>query len=254
MSYSKKSIEDINENYKKIDTISNRLLIEFMTIVSKLKSEKSRKYLQEGVGRRLDILARCIHNIFEIFPVEIKEKLERNNVINLTINLHAFIINISGILDCLAWVFVLEKDLFGSTKDGKLKRSQIGLFENKTQEILGSNLKEYLESNGMKNWWEKHLKNYRDALAHRIPLYVPPFVLNNKEKEEYLLYEKQMWDFGSPKRLLEYSQAQKKQNQLGSPSFFYVDSTNKPMYLHAQVITDFLTIEQLINKSLKDIR
>ena len=48
---------------------------------------------------------------------------------------------------------------------------------------------DYLNSEPIINWYSDYSKNYRDALAHRIPLYVPPSVLNKDDEKEYFELE-----------------------------------------------------------------
>jgi hypothetical protein len=33
--------------------------------------------------------------------------------------------------------------------------------------------------------WFENLKDFRDSLAHRIPLYIPPFMIRDEDGEEY---------------------------------------------------------------------
>jgi len=103
----------------------------------------------------------------------------------------------------------------------------------------------------MQTWYTKYSKNYRDALAHRIPLYVPPSALNKEEQNEYMLLEKQLWDFSSLEAILQHNEMLEKQSQLGRACPLFAHSLNegsKPLFLHAQVIADFLTIDEIIKK------
>ncbi len=43
---------------------------------------------------------------------------------------------------------------------------------------MDKNLKDYLNDIPIKQWNETHLKIYRDTVSHRIPLYVPPEMVN----------------------------------------------------------------------------
>ena len=96
-----------------------------------------------------------------------------------TINLHAFLINIFGLLDNLAWVVIHEQQL-----TDKIDKKNVGLYENKTQVCFTEKFRSYLNSDRMKKWRNEYLKNYRDALSHRIPPYVPPKTLNPEQKTQ----------------------------------------------------------------------
>ena len=251
MAYDEENAKLITEKYDEVDHMHDQLILKLSLFRSKLANEKAAEYLMQGVGRRLKIITKCLHNIFRIFPIEKTDLLPRDDLTDLDINLHAFFINISGILDNLAWVFVCEKDLFGNPKEGKIDKYGVGLFNEETQTRLKPELNEYLKSNRMQSWYTEYSKNYRDALAHRIPLYVPPAALNDKEKEEYLLLEKQLWDFNSLKSIPEHDELHEKLSSLGRACPFFTHSHNegsKPLFLHAQIIVDFMTIDDIINK------
>ncbi len=130
--YTEEAILEIKRKYDEISSIRVELTIKIGEFSLKLKNEKSREYLMAGVNRRLNVLARCIENIFEIFPVDRSELLARDELTDLDINLHAFFVNVSGILDNLAWVFVCENELLGKSKEGKLTKNNIGLFKEET--------------------------------------------------------------------------------------------------------------------------
>lgn len=125
------------------------------------------------------------------------------------------------------------------------------MFNKKTQTHFKPELNEYLKSDSMQSWYAKYSKNYRDALAHKIPLYVPPAALNDEEKEEYILLEKQLWDFSSLESILKNNEILEKLSSLGRACPFFThshDEGSKPLFLHAQVIADFITIDDIINK------
>lgn len=251
MSYDEENIKKIKEKHAELDHIYKQLMLKLSYMRSNLTSKKACEYLMQGVGRRLNILTKCLKNIFKIFPVEKTNLLPRDDLTDLDINLHAFFVNVSGILDNLGWVFVYENDLFGSPKEGKINKRGIGLFNKKTQTHLRPELNEYLNSERMQAWYAEYSKNYRDALAHRIPLYVPPSALTKEEQEEYMALEKKLWDFSSFKAILQHDEILEKQSQLGRACPLFGHSLNeggKPLFLHAQVIADFLTIDEVIKK------
>lgn len=261
MVYDEENIKKIKEKYADIDQVYARLVLKLSHLHSILRSKKACEYLMQGVGRRLNILTRCLHNIFKIFPIEKNDLLTRDDLTDLDINLHAFLINISGILDNLAWVFVYENDLLGSPKKGKITKYGVGLFNEKTQIHLKPELNDYLKSEVMQTWYTEYSKNYRDALAHRIPLYVPPSTLNKEDEEKYMLMEKQLRDFNSSEAILQHDEIEEildkqieildKQSKLGQACPLFAHSFNEggtPIFLHAQVVADFLTIEEIINK------
>ena len=254
MRYDEQALRSIAEKYAEVGRIHDQLALRLSSILSSIRNTEAKEYLTQGVGRRLSILTRCIHNIFSIFPVRRTEHLALEELADVDINLHAFFVNLSGLLDNLGWVFVFENDF-----RGKLSKKNIGLFKNKTQSFLPENFRTYLNTERMKRWYSEYSKNYRDALAHRIPLYVPPFVLNREEQERYLALEDQIHalDVRVYDNLAICDQLREKQKELGQPSLFFTHSFaegSQPMLLHAQVITDYVTVEEILNSFCENMR
>ncbi|MDD3089221.1 MAG: hypothetical protein PHT95_04670, partial [Candidatus Omnitrophica bacterium] len=141
----------------------------------------------------------------------------RNELADICINLHAFFVNICGYCDNLAWTIVCEKGL-----DKKLNKMEINLFSEKIIGLMDEDMSKYLKAESMAKWQKEHLKDYRDALSHRIPLYVPPEMVNQESQE-----------------ILE------------GPAPFYIHSLlgdNKYVVLHPQIIVDFKTVLEIGEK------
>ena len=200
MRYDEQALRDIAQKYLEINGIRDQLIRRLVTAQAALRQARAKEYLLHGVARRLGILTRCVHNVFTIFPIERTERLELDALTDLDINLHAFFVNISGLFDNVGWAFAIENNLVGTSKEGKLERHDIGIFNRKTQVHFPDKLRTYLNSQQILNWYSTYSKNYRDALAHRIPMYVPPFVLNEEEQTRYLALEEQLknWMFVIP--------------------------------------------------------
>lgn len=252
MPYDKCSLKEITTKYQDTSRIHAQLMLRLMSLLSKLKNDKSKEYLMQGAGRRLNILSRCIENIFSISPLGQTEQLAQDKLTDLVINLHAFFVNISGLFDNLGWVFAFENDLVGKSEDGKLQRTDIGLFNRKTQMRLPDALRTYLQSDHWRAWYSEYSKNYRDALAHRIPLYVPRSILRGADQEKYREFEVQLQtlDLTKHENLEIYGDILEQQKRLGQASPFFAHSTGeegRPVFLHAQVIADYATIEEVVN-------
>ena len=102
---------------------------------------------------------------------------------DVNINLQAFVFNVLGSVDNLACIWVYEKDL--TTEDGSpIPNKWVGLRrENKcVRDSFSPGFLEYL--NGLDEWFN-NLENLRHALAHRIPLYVPPYMIAEGKKAAY---------------------------------------------------------------------
>ncbi len=130
-------------------------------------NDRAKEHAVHGFARRLGTLVRCIDRVFEILPPDREDIPRRVEVVDATINIQAFVLNIFGCLDNLAWIWVREKDV--RSKDGsELAPEWIGLSK-RNKQVRRSFLppfRSYLDS--LEPWFT-HIKEFRDALAHRIP-------------------------------------------------------------------------------------
>ena len=144
MAYDAQALRELSEKYAELPRIRDGLMLRLVSLDSMLTNKKAKEYLMQGAGRRLGILSRCIENIYDIFPVNRTELLPREDLLDLGINLHAFMVNISGLFDNLAWVFAFEFDLVGDPRQGKIHRNAIGLFSRDLQRAMPDLLAGYL--------------------------------------------------------------------------------------------------------------
>lgn len=224
-----------------------KLIDRIWKVADVLENERAKEYLFHGIARRLDVIERCVENIYSIFPLRREKLLCRNELKDVDINLHAFFINIFGLLDNMAWVAVHETN--GSKE---INKKGVGLYKVETQECLSDGFKEYLNTDTMKKWHDEYLKNYRDALSHRIPLYVPPKDLKPEQKEQEAGFDQKLRQAIKSQNFEEMSALQKEMDKIGDPSPCFVHSLSETNYkvvmLHAQVITDFGTVEEIVEK------
>jgi hypothetical protein len=138
----------------------------------------------------------------------------RDMVVDATIAIQAFVLNAFGCLDNLAWIWVEEKPVTDKNGD-QLNPTRVGLGK-KSTEVRASfspAFVAYLDKR--QSWVDDHLKGFRDALAHSIPLYIPPFIVDPKHIDEYNRLETESgaalgrFDFHG------YDKLQTKQKELG---------------------------------------
>lgn len=250
MNFTPEKIAQIELEQKEISNALQHLYCDLVVkFAPSLKNEKAREYLCHGVCRRLKIIRRCIDNIFAIFPIGREHFLSQDERSDLEINLHAFVVNVHGLLDNIAWLFVFEK----SIKELIESRRDVGLFTVRTQAYLPIELCSYLKSESINKWHKQYTKNYRDALLHRIPLYVPPSVMVPAEEKRYWELERRISDanqcgnFGATKVLVE------EQKTIGSicaafkHSFSDSDAAESICF-HPQVIADTRTVMEILGK------
>lgn len=212
MNYQPQHIQQIELDYIDSRAAYNNTLVLTFDLQTRLSNQQAQEFLLHGASRRLQILNRCIENIFSVYPPSRTESLRHDELVDICINLHAFFVDLFGIFDNLAWVFVHEKGV-------SLRGLQVGLYKDATQALLTDRFREYLNSVTIAHWHNYHLREFRDALVHRIPLYIPP-------------------------------SARTEQGEIVSPFPCFAGSIvdRRCMVMHAQLLADFNTVVQVINK------
>lgn len=215
-------------------------------------TSRVREHLLHGAARRVGIIKRSIENVFLLFPPSTSRPLNRDALSDVQINLHAFVMNLYGIYDNWAWAYVLRHDL--ETDIGGRRR--IGLFIDATRNRLPAALKSYLTSTTTIDWHEKYAKSFRDALAHRIPPYIPPAEFTPEEGHRYNELESEKVDCIWNCRWERLDEVWAEQAGLGSPCFTFLhayteDDPPRPVLLHPQMISDGKAVAEFGHLFLK---
>src|SRR6266446_915961 len=144
-----------------------------VTIAPMLVNEQARYFINYGVGRRLRMIWVSYRGLLALVQTDRKEPLSLDDVGAISRDLNVIYINIRGVLDNLAWCLLHE---VASDQIRNLDPVKVGLFSpalmNDSNLIsLKVRLEEF-------STWHRELKCRRDPAAHRIPLSVPPAILN----------------------------------------------------------------------------
>ena len=140
------------------------------------KTVGAREHADHGLARRLGTMIRCMDQVFALLPPDLDAIPDRDVTVDATVNIQAFVMNAFGCCENLAWIWVHENDV-RKPDGGLLPAGWVGL-GNKYETVrdsLSDGLRQCLADRAD---WFANLKNFRDALAHRIPLYIPPFTLD----------------------------------------------------------------------------
>ena len=253
--FNDKELEDIFTAHSEIQHRYSELTVKIYLFTGRLQNDRAIEFLSQGVSRRLGIVYRCLGNIFSIFPPNRIEILDRNGLLDVEINLHTFLINIYGIIESTGLALAYENDLIGDESDNKLPVKKINLFKRRFRRLLNPNLCAYLQRNTIIQWYNEYVKNYRDALAHRIPPYIPPAALNDEQARRYKLLEDEANRLRREGDFEQIEAIQTEQNSLGKANPLFVHSFSeeaKPLYLHPQLIADFRTVEELIDTAISN--
>jgi hypothetical protein len=216
-------------------------------------NERAKEYAVHGFSRRLSGLVRCLENTFSAVPPELDGVPTSDAVHDTEIQVQAFIINVFGCLDNLAWVWVLERNI---TKPGgePIPPEWIGLrAPNKlVRKSLSDELLKYLQNAAP---WFEYLEDYRHALAHRIPLYIPPFAVDPRNEARYRELEESITRLIIDGQLDEADALKEERDGLKFFRPFIVHSwgETEPMEFHVQMLADFKTIEAIGAKMLDEL-
>ena len=248
MFFSPEQIEQLDQGYLEVHAKYNAVLLKSSLVSAKLSNDRAKEFLMHGFGRRLKILKRCIENVYTLFPPDTKELLSSENLSDLDINLQSFILNVFGCFDNMAWVLVREKKLNINRRDVSFLKDKINP---EIMSALSDDLQKYILSDKNKEWIS-YLKNFRDALAHRIPLYVPPKGLIPEEQREYERLENLKTIALVQNDYMEHERLNDKQDSLGSPLFVmchsFSETDSKHMVFHVQMLADFNTVCEFAEK------
>ena len=202
-------------------------------------TSRLREHLLHGAARRIGVIRRAVQNIFALFPPQTERPLGGDALADVQINLHAFVMNLYGLYDNWAWAYVLRHNLEDAIGD----KRRIGLFLEATRGRLPRELRAYLSSPTTTEWHEQYAKSFRDALAHRIPPYIPPAQFTPDEGKHYNELEGEKVECIKAHRWERLDQIYKEQQALGLPCPYFLHAYNEDtapriLYLHPQILSD----------------
>ncbi|MGA9010245.1 MAG: hypothetical protein WB495_26010 [Xanthobacteraceae bacterium] len=246
---SEQLISEIRAKFATIESRVNQIMLSVHR--HRFKNERAREYYQHGFLRRVGTLQRCIQNIFELIPPETTEVPPRTTLYDGQIQAQSFIANVFGSVDNLAWVFVYEHGL-----DAVMPRKHVGLRKDNAdvRSHLSADSQERLRE--MDGWFD-YITEYRDALAHRIPLYIPPGSVRPHDVENYNDLMTRMTDALNGLQPYEYERLAEEQRRLlvFQPMITHsIKETTGHFVFHVQMLADLLTVEELGQLILNELK
>jgi len=218
---------------------------------TRFQQERAAEYFQHGYVRRMGTLVRCLDNVFALIPMDTEHVPDKNVLHDAQINIQSFFANVYGCVDNLAWVWVYEKGL-----DSKIRRNSVGLRAKHTEvrSTLSAGFQDYLAK---LDPWLDYIIEYRDALAHRIPLYVPPGGVPVRHVDAYNTLERGIQEALYVRGdAYEYERLLAEQNKLlvFQPLISHsITETTAHFAFHAQMVVDFITVDEMGNKMLDEL-
>lgn len=246
MSYSEELMVQLQHDATALNSELSLLFIRLGGHVAlQFTAPRAKEYLLQGVCRRVETIRRCMVRIFNTFAVDRRNVLDDDERSNVEVSLQAFLLNLYGVFDNVAWTLLFEKHV-------SLPRNKVGLFLQATQQHLAAPLLKSVTDPKIQSWYKTHVKPYRDALAHRIPVYVPPMGLDEKAQQRNRELEEQIVSAIERRDLNAVERLQNEQEGLGVALPVFSHSYSKeegspPMWLHPQVIVDGKTMLEVLN-------
>jgi hypothetical protein len=226
--------------------------LQTLLLSRKFNSARAEEYARQGLGRRLDEMNRAIDFIFDILPPEQEEPPEVDNRVVTTMLLQSYFMNVQGCLDNIAWIWVYETDQ--RNRDGsELSRGSVGLGQRYLLQSFSSSFRAHIRS--LKKWF-KHVAEFRDSAAHRIPLYIPPYFVQTADAPEYERRGREAVAAFQRGDMAAYDDCCAKQNALGrfQPVISHSPVEGSPACVfHIQVLQDFMTIDEIAHKLFDEI-
>lgn len=244
MNYSDEQLNQICADYEELRRKKTSLMESY--ILRQYRDQRVGEYARHGFCRRIQIMAHCIEGVFARLPPNRDELPAEESVRDATVYLQAFVFNTFGSMDNLAHIWVSEKEV--TRANGKaLSRMEIG-FGNKYVSVMESLPVEFRQHLVDNEAWLEYLADFRHALSHRIPLYIPPSLVTDDKVEEYRKMDAEIHEAIRRQEFAEVEKLEEAQHKL--ISFLPVTTHSfaeqaKFVYFHRQMLTDFNMVEEV---------
>lgn len=250
------SLEQVADLYAGLDDVRLKATALLQRVVmTAMQTEGGREHADHGLGRRLSTLARCIERVFELLPPDLDYVPESDITHDAVINIQAFVMGAFGCCENIAWIWVYERDIREGGQLLPANRVGLGPGYRTFRASLTPSFRQRLDQ--FTPWFE-NLKNFRDALAHRIPIYIPPFTITPEDGDRYQALEAELQaalimrrDIDEYERLQAELKALRHFTPIMRHSF---RDASQAIIFHAQLLADFATIEELAGILLDELR
>ena len=118
--FTEQALADISKKLRTIGRRTDRTVLRYT--YHAYKNPRAQEFAHHGFVRRVRILERCIQKVFELIPPDTVDRLPASIMSDAQINIQAFIANIYGAADNLAWVWAHETGLAD-----KIDRKKVGV-------------------------------------------------------------------------------------------------------------------------------
>ena len=213
-------------------------------------SKEGREYAIQGLKRGIDLLLHSIRFTYETIPPSRMSPPSDTEKRNATLAIQAFYTNIFGALDNIGRIWAEEKPEL-SQNNCPLGKAEITIFPKPKNKVLYRSFPEAMQKAiDESTTWFNALTEYRDGLAHRIPLYIPPGIIDQKDASKYQQLDEAYWRArinGDPKADTIFEEQMKLTHWRPFMTHSFGENA-KPIMFHPQMIIDLKTIFVLTNE------
>lgn len=251
MPYSAEQLEQLVEAYRTWSDRCHALITAILTRA--YVTERAREFATHGLARRLDMLQHCLDRAFECVPPE-ADNPAKAKLMDATAFIHTFVINIYGSIDNLAHIWCLDTAVRGP-HGRELAASRIGLAPKNeiVRASLPARFQDYLAT---RDDWFDYLEGYRHALAHRIPLYIPPRQLDPPAQAEFRELDAQRAEAIARRDWDRVDTLHAALERVGVFEPYIMHSFGeqaRPMRFHAQPVCDLATVVEIGEHMLREL-
>jgi hypothetical protein len=216
-------------------------LLRAIELSGELNNKQAGYFIRFGAARRLQMIWFAFRDVIFTVPADRDRPLKTGEARRLTRDLNTVYINIRGTLDNLCWSLLHTSAVDKTT----LPPVQIDLF---ARRLIIEDQRFGAISDAIRHHsaWYEDLKTRRDPSAHRIPLYVPPQLVDPAEAAAYSELGAATWEAIGRKDFEAADRIMRDQEAIGQfVPWFLHDPEQAPIPIYPTVSEDLRHMVQI---------
>jgi len=239
--YTDEQIGDYERNRDDWLNRADKLLTTILTY--RFRIERAGEFAHTGFARRIGYLEHAMRRMDEAYPPNCAGA-SRDQVKDAELILQAFVMNVFGSIDNLAWIWALERGVTGA-RGQPLRPTEIGFVGSRAGWLAASLPPPILSALDNAKEWFNQIGAYRHGVAHQVPIYIPRLYSTEDAAvlEELTAAIDQATAARDMDRLLPLLD---KRHSLGDyGAYMALNGEQRPMLLHPQMVCDLATVVEL---------
>jgi hypothetical protein len=207
------------------------------------KAERAGEFARIGFCRRLGYLEHAMRRMDEVYPPNCSGA-SREQVRDAELILQAFVMNVFGAIDNLAWVWTLERSVTGP-KGQPLWPAEICFVGPRSRSLVASLPSPVLTVLDNSKEWFDQIGAYRHGVAHQIPIYIPRLYSAEDvaSAEEIGVAINEAIAAGEREKLGPLLDERHSLGDYGG--YMALNGERRPMLMHPQMVCDLATVVEL---------